>query len=181
MPSTKHRYVQWVFDRALFATNAHAGVVMILNKVKTDRQLPPIFVEALRGGPFSGTILKMLSRKEIPVAVLAQAVGQTNPFPCAHCEQMLRNSDTEERRGMLPFFGCVSYTPYHRACGNCLMVGRNTQCDWQVHFPAVCELQDKSKVALGLSIDDSRDGIVFNGQELVNIAEQNFSIGASWR
>ena len=71
---------------------------MILSKVKTALQLPPIFVEALRGGPFSGTILKMLSRKEIPVAVLAQAVGQPNPFPCAHCEQLLRNSDSEERR-----------------------------------------------------------------------------------
>ena len=178
---TQYRYVEWVFDRALFECSTSGAILGILAQVGPGRELPPVYAETTRGGPYGGSVRKLLTRPEHRIAVLAQAVGRSNPFPCSHCENALRASDREDQRGMAPFLGCVSYVPYHRACGNCLMVGRNTACEWVDGGEELEEIQTTSSAALGLSHADTQGGLRFAGADLVRIAKEDFNTGKpSW-
>ena len=129
MPLTKHRYVEWIFDRQLFEASRAGPIIEMLARAKGGPQLPPIYVNILEGGPYGSVVSKLLGRPELRTATLAQSLGKPNLFPCSHCEKLLSDSDRKEQRGMNPFLGCVSHTPYHRACGNCLMVGCWTTCE----------------------------------------------------
>ena len=136
--------------------------------------LPPIFVEASIAGPFGQFIERMLSRGEYAPAIAAQAVGTVNPYPCSHCVTLLRGSDRLGRRGMAPFFGCVSFVPYHRCCGNCLMWGRRTNCEWVVHGEILDQVQSKSKLSLGMGSSRTGEGLTLTGAELARMAKDIF-------
>jgi len=174
LPLVKHRYIRWEFSRDLFESKDDRAVQAILEKAKPPSTMPPIFVEASIGGPFGYFIQKMLNRGEHAPAIAAQAVGTVNPFPCSHCEELLRDSDRLGERGMGPFFGCVSFVPYHRCCANCLMWGRRTLCEWVVHGDSLDQLQGKSRISLGMSSERTGTGLTLTGKELVDMAKDIF-------
>jgi hypothetical protein len=174
LPSIKHRYIRWEFTRALFEGKNDQAVQWILEKAKPEAIMPPIFVEASVGGPFGTFIKKMITRGEYAPAIAAQSVGTVNPFPCSHCEALLRDSDRLGSRGMAPFFGCVSFVPYHRCCANCMMWGRRTICEWVVHGQTLDQLQSQSKLSLGMDASRTGEGLTLSGQELVRMAKDIF-------
>ncbi|KAI8958364.1 hypothetical protein F5Y11DRAFT_336428 [Daldinia sp. FL1419] len=118
-----NRYIRWRIINADFWKNSscrpHYRDIALSRSF--EHVSPTVHVDIRGGSPVGEYIAKILVDSRRIRGLVAQAFGFPNEVPCKLCEEHFRSSDSENRAGMWPFFGCHTL-PGEDDCGNCLYI-----------------------------------------------------------